>query len=241
MAGQLVGRLVVNDSLSIESRDGNADFFLIKYDSLGQAQWAYPFGGDQLQLVTDLLFHQDHLWLTGHFQENLQIGDLLIEASQTMRYDGFLSKLDSTGQALELIRINSENGPVFVNHLTQADQGVWISGDFSGKLNLNGQNLESSAGSFSSFIAQYGLPITSTQNINQPNLIRMYPNPVQHQLFIDSSTEINYLQVWNARGQMVYSNNNKPDYISTMGWGPGIYYLQVFGQKGSQTLPFVVK
>lgn len=240
MCGQLVGVLVVNDSLRIESRDGNADCFLIKYDPLGQAKWAYAFGGDQLQFVNDLQYHQEHLWLTGHFQENLKLGDLSISADQSLIYRGFLAQVDTLGQAQKLERLASENGPVLINFLAKAETGVWIGGDFSGLLNLDNLSLKSPIGGFSSFIAQYGTPVTAIDVPFRSNPTKIYPNPTNDQLFIKNLPLHSSYRVINGQGKILYRSGSPEEQLSTKNWPAGLYYLQINGPAGHQTLPFVV-
>ncbi|HKK73978.1 MAG TPA: T9SS type A sorting domain-containing protein [Saprospiraceae bacterium] len=242
LAGQLVGVLVVNDSLRIESRDGNADCFLIRYDSLGQADWAQSFGGDQLQFTNDLLYDKGQLWLTGHYQENLEIGSLRLEAGAALTFEGFISSLDTNGQVQELTALPGAPGTVLANHLAISSRGIWLGGDLSGQLTLGGFQLESFSGSFTSYIVEYGVVATATHPGETTRSITIFPNPTRDQLFITSAVEVGQYSIWNQQGQCLrrYQNTNKRS-ISVAQWPAGLYYLWVQHAEGVQILPFVIR
>lgn len=242
LAGQIVGVLVVNDSLRIESRDGNSDCFLIRYDSLGQADWAQSFGGDQLQLTNDLLYLDGQLWLTGHFQENLNIGDFHLEARAPLTFEGFLAQLDTNGQAQQLIALPGDPGTVLANHLAISPVGVWLGGDFSGRLVLDNLNLESTPGNFTSFIARFSPVATATRMLIRTPEINIFPNPASEKIFLQSSEGILHFSIWNTQGQLFISQSDPPlNGISLSQWPPGLYYLVIYTTTGRYTRSFVIR
>lgn len=242
LAGQIVGVLVVNDSLRIESRDGNADCFVIRYDSLGRADWAQAFGGDQLQLTSDLLYQEGQLWLAGHYQENLEIGTRRLEARASLTFEGFLAALDTNGQARQLVALPGSPGTVLANHLAASPQGIWLGGDLNGRLTLGDFLLESPTGSFTSFIAEYSEVSTFTRSAFISSSVLVYPNPTAEQLFIQSAVEIHQYSIWNTQGQRLGLYLGRPrGPIEVRHWPAGLYFLHIHHAEGVQRLPFVIK
>lgn len=244
LTGQIVGVLVVDDSTRIESRDGNADCFIIRYDSLGRADWAQSFGGDQLQLTNDLLYREGQIWLTGHYQENLKIGSLALQASAPLTFEGFLARLDTNGQARDLVALPGRPGVVLSNQITPGNEGgIWLGGDFSGQLNLGDAQLASPPGTFRSFIAKFHSLISSTpfQQFSTPR-ITLFPNPTRDQVWIHSEAPIIQYSIWDVQGRCLLQAQpitNRP--IRVGGWPPGLYYIQVQLDHGITTLPFVIR
>lgn len=238
MGGRLIGVLVVNDSLSIQSRDGNADCFLIKYDSLGNALWAQSFGGDQLQFLNDLLYQDGHLWLTGSFQENLQIGTLQLDA--TNAFDGYLAQLDTAGNSLQLIELPSATGSVLPNHLSFDAAGIMVAGDFSGKLDLVNTQLDAGATDFNSFIIRWNELISSTNTIPYPlENTFITPNPTGEFFVLEGLDEAALLWVIDSQGKIVFSPQKVSGPINCSQWPNGLYYLNIRTEKAQKIILLV--
>lgn len=242
LTGQIVGVMVINDSLRIESRDGNADCFLIRYDSLGRANWAQVLGGDQLQQANDLLYQDGQLWLTGHYQENLKLGELQLAAAAPLTFEGFLAVVDTSGQPRELVALSARPGPLLANHLSSTPQGVWVGGDFSGELQVGDFLLSSPIGGFASYLAAYSQLPTNTQLPALPAGYRLFPNPTSGVLHLQSPAPVTGYSVWNRLGQClgIYQGDlTRP--LPVGNWPAGLYYLQVQHVGSRRILPFVIR
>ncbi len=238
IGGRLIGVLVVNDSLSIQSRDGNADCFLIKYDSLGNARWAQSFGGDQLQFLNDLLYQDGLLWLTGSFQENLQIGALQLDA--TNAFDGYLAQLDTAGNSLQLIELPSATGSVLPNHLSIDAAGILVGGDFSGKLDLVNTQLDAGATDFNSFIIRWNELVSSTNAILYPlENTFITPNPTGEFFIIEGLDKKALLWVIDSQGKVIFSPQKVSGPINCSQWSNGLYYLNIRTEKAQKTILLV--
>lgn len=237
MGGRLIGVLLVNDSLSIQSRDGNADCFLIKYDSLGNAVWAQSFGGDQLQLLNDLAYQDGYLWLTGSFQENLQIGSLQINA--TNAFDAYLAQLDTAGNSMQLITLPSTTGSVLPNHLSFDAAGVLVAGDFSGVLDLVNTQLDAGFTNFNSFIVRWNELVSSVHTNFPIEKVFLTPNPTGDFFSIEGLDEVDLLWVVDSQGKVVFPPQKVTGPINCSQWANGLYYLNIRSKNNQKTVLLV--
>ncbi len=65
-----------------------------------------------------------------------------------------------------------------------------------------------------------------------PCQLKLYPNPVSGQLFLDSKQPLSQVQVFNMQGQLIYSSSENPEKIPTHSWQPGIYFVKVYTSQG---------
>ncbi|MBT8243988.1 MAG: T9SS type A sorting domain-containing protein [Winogradskyella sp.] len=81
-----------------------------------------------------------------------------------------------------------------------------------------------------------------TNNDSEFEKVTVYPNPVKHNLKINTNIEIGELQVFNLLGQKILEYSNVRE-INVSQLNQGIYYLKIlntFGS-GSQTIRFIKK
>lgn len=70
--------------------------------------------------------------------------------------------------------------------------------------------------------------ISSTNDLNRPELIDVFPNPAQEVINVESEeTPIEGVKIYNAFGQLMYTSSSKTykETISTNHFSPGIYYI----------------
>lgn len=88
--------------------DGSTDAYVAKYDLSGRFQWARAFGGTNSEVVTGLSGDgAGNLYLSGSFKGRATFGTLTVESTKgglpsnpSYAVDGFVAKLDATGQPL---------------------------------------------------------------------------------------------------------------------------------------------
>jgi choice-of-anchor B domain-containing protein len=85
--------------------------------------------------------------------------------------------------------------------------------------------------------------LNNTTSFNQ--LLNIYPNPVQSNLFIDfeSSESIQELSIISASGRKLYFNNSfqNRESINMSAWKSGIYFMILTDAKGNRTVEKIVK
>jgi hypothetical protein len=80
------------------------------------------------------------------------------------------------------------------------------------------------------------------QQQNQAALLKVYPNPVQEQLYLEfiPNARITSIQLYDLQGKVVKSYHQKVNSISVNGLKNGIYFLKVISENGVNTEKVVV-
>ena len=230
LCGQLVGVMRLNDSLSIQSRDGNADCFLLKYDSLGQAIWAKSFGGDRLQFVNDLLIDKGKLTMCGAFQDNLFLDDFSL--TSTFEYDGYFAQINLDGEVIDLHALSAENGNVLPVLLSSFQEELIIGGAFSGQVQVAGLEANASPGTFQIFLATWGAFLSATQALIDDPAIQIFPNPASHTFSIQGVSNSYGIKVYNTAGQLILQQDRPNAEVGVQDWLPGLYFVHINLPKG---------
>lgn len=139
----IVGRyynytVIENDT--IWGVDGT-DFFASQFDLDGNLLQYVTFGGESVDYVSDVASDNlGNLYITGHFYQNLQIGDQLLEAGDLMGV--YVLKLNSN---LELVWVYQPTGSDLkpgVKISCDSEGKVSIAGSFSGQASFGNANLQ---------------------------------------------------------------------------------------------------
>lgn len=72
-------------------------------------------------------------------------------------------------------------------------------------------------------------------------LIQIYPNPVADILYIDGTTEVLSLQVFDIQGRLIYAVEKSTKEIATNNWAPGFYIINIHTEQGVVAKRFVKK
>ena len=112
------------------------------------------------------------------------------------------------------------------------------------------QNIQQSAHLFSSPSDQlgYGVPnyymasqeLLKTNEIENTNTIKIYPNPFKEVMNVQSKEQIKKIELYNLIGQKIISINNQNS-ISTNQLKSGIYLINITDSKGNTLIEKVVK
>lgn len=225
LTGQFVGVLQLDPKLSIQSRDGNADAFLLKYNIQGTPLWAKTLPGQYIQTGIQLEVQNKQLALLGYFQGTLEWAGNTLQSPTT--YNGFLALADTAGQETELIHL-SGSSPVLPTVLTQDGLNSWlIGGVYQGTPQWGMLKLPAPAGAFDVFLAQWGTTVNTLDASMERINIEVYPNPAQEGFWIrvqaDEPPEVRLITLL---GQPVTHWSNA-SYIATTELSSGLYILQI--------------
>lgn len=91
------------------------------------------------------------------------------------------------------------------------------------------------------YVFEYGIA-SSLQNIIDNSTLKIFPNPVQNQLFIESETMIEEVMIYNSIGQPVrqISNSNTQFQIDVSELSNGFYIIEIRQSNGqSMTKQFI--
>ena len=73
------------------------------------------------------------------------------------------------------------------------------------------------------------------------SMLKVYPNPAQNRLVIESSTEVKHVEVLNIQGAVLFSSSaeGRRFNLDLTGWAEGVYVLKVNGDGGKAITRFV--
>lgn len=124
--------------------DGSRDLYVAKYDLLGRLVWVRQFGGTNNEVLTS--FAADaagNLYLGGSFKGRVAFGALTAESTKVVQSatvtqvgtDGFVAKLDATGQPQWVKNFGGTNNlfiaETLVTAVTPGTQGVFFTANRS--------------------------------------------------------------------------------------------------------------
>ena len=230
ITGQLVGVMTLNDSLRIQSRDGNADCFLLKYNAQGDALWAQAFGGDQLQFANDLSISDDAIHVVGAFEQNLFIQNSELES--TDQFDGYLASFSFDGHLQKLLLLPAHGGSALPSQIVDRKNERLVGGNFSGSLRLNDIDLNTNdSNDFEIFLARFNALSTSTNPLDETEEDLVFPNPFQDRINLNNLDSSDHITIFNAAGKLQYQGTADTNSILTKTWPIGTYYLLISNPK----------
>jgi uncharacterized repeat protein (TIGR03803 family) len=80
---------------------------------------------------------------------------------------------------------------------------------------------------------------TSVQDKSKESNINLYPNPANNYITITGLSDINSIEIYNSKGQIMKSESHKTNQIDVSGFNPGIYIIRVKTEKGIEVKKFV--
>jgi hypothetical protein len=237
-AGHLIGVMRFSDDLTIQSRNGQTDIYWFQLDSSGQPQRAESIGGEEAEVLTDLVLNGSSLWLCGNFQGRFTIGGQELDAG--LGVSGFLLELDQETGGLASAESLSASAGAFIYKLLAWDQAsVLAAGSFGGQLNLGGENLDA-GGTFWGFLTTSGFLATNVQEAALLN-IKCYPNPFSDQVVLETPHLIEQLWLFDNAGRLRWMKA-RPSIPLNLGFlEAGIYHLMVKTSDGRMGLQQIVK
>ncbi len=229
--GHFIGVLTLNDSLSIQSQTRNQDLFLLKYNLLGQALEAHTFGGSNVQQAADITFLKDQILLTGVYQGPWQAGNTKFQSSAT--FSGFILKLDPALKPKSGIDLPMQEGMLFPERLclNNAEQVlIWTS--ISGTLAVNQKQFASEGGFDALLLQLQEKKLTEVQKAAVGKLIRIFPNPSNGVLSIESDYNIQKMILVNPSGKVIKMWPRFQTKITVNNVPKGVYFLKLYTRSG---------
>lgn len=224
ITGYLVGVMNLNEQLSIQSGNGNSDFYLMKYSPEGEVLQARAMGGNQVQQTTDIQLLGDQILLSGFYFGNMTIDGISLNSTGIV--NGFVASFDTTDLHANWIKSIEGDQTVVTNRIFMDEQNkAWLSGTFSGMLNL-GNSLHSNGG-FDLFFGPLPEATTSiNETVSEVSSIKVYPNPAKTILYIETNLKSYQVALTNHAGQLIHSGQNLTS-INIQNLPKGIYLVLV--------------
>jgi hypothetical protein len=132
---------------------GSVDFFLAKYDTNGNFKWAQSGGNDDADKLSSMATDAvGNIYISGNFRGTASFNGASIVSAGIE--DIFLAKYNTTGSLLWVQRAGGTNTDRCENILIDANNNIYMTGEFYGTSFFGNVSLTSS-GSSDMFIAKY--------------------------------------------------------------------------------------
>ena len=185
VTGYLVGVMNLSDQISIQSGNGNSDFYLMKYSPDGEVLQARAMGGTQVQQTTDIQLIDNAIIISGFYFGSMTIDNISLNAPGIV--SGFIGSFNTNDLHANWIQSIDGNETVAVNQLfISPNTDIWLAGTFSSLLNW--QEGLNSQGGFDLFVGPLQNVATSVDhpaNEKKP-IVKIYPNPAKTILYIET-------------------------------------------------------
>jgi hypothetical protein len=237
-AGHLIGVMRFSDDLTIQSQNGQTDIYWFELDPTGQPLQAATIGGEEAEVLTDLLIEGSSFWLCGNFQGSFAIDGQGLDAGLSV--GSFLLELDQdTGGVVSVESLSASVG-AFIYKLLGWDQAsVLAAGSFSGQLNLGGENLDS-GGTFWGFLTTSGFLSTNVQEATILN-IKWYPNPFRDRIFLETPEELEKIWLFDSMGRLRWMTDQVSNDWSLSFLEKGSYQVLVKIKNGKFARQWIIK
>lgn len=237
-AGHLIGVMKFSDDLVIQSQNGQTDIYWFQLDPSGQPLRAAAMGGEDAEVLTDLLVNESSFWLCGNFQGRFTLDGQELNAGLSV--GSFLLELDQeTGGAVSVESLSASVGAYIYNLLDWDQESVLAAGSFSGQLNLEGENLDAGA-TFWGFLTTSGFLSTNVQEAALLN-INWYPNPFHDQLFVETPLELEKVWLFDSMGRLRWTTGQVSKVLSLPFLEKGSYQILAKTKEGRFARQWVIK
>lgn len=206
VTGYLVGVMNLSNQLSIQSGNGNSDFYLMQYHPDGQVLQARAMGGTQVQQTTDIQWVEDQVVISGYYFGSMIIDGNNLNAGGIV--SGFVASFSTDDLSANWIISIDGDQTVVVNQARIDESGTpWIAGTFAGALLF--ENTFNSNGGFDLFFGPIQSPVTATkEEAGDTPILKVFPNPARTVLFVETNLNNYHVALINMKGQLIKSGKN---------------------------------
>lgn len=235
LTGYFVGTMRLSPALSIQSSNGNSDFFLLKYDINGTPLLARALGGLKLDQALDIAIQNNILLLSGFYQGDLTLDRFSFSTGNTI--SGFVAGFDTNLQCQWAKNLASNEALYTSRIAVSSDGNIAVAGSFIGKATLDVLEVRSE-NDFNLFLASMRNNATDVTETSKEALFRVFPNPTTGKVFIQTTEPHFSLQIFNNAGQTVFTGKQLRE-IDFSSFPKGTYILSFQGNFISQTFKII--
>jgi hypothetical protein len=191
---------------------GGLNGFLASYDVNANIQWAFGLGqpgGGSIATATSTDASGD-TYLVGLFNGAVDFDPSsnidTISAPLTSE-SGFIAKYNSAGAYQFAHKLETASHTYLLDMAVDLDNSIFVSGRFAGTCDFDPSGLNNtntvSNGFEDGFIAKYSSNATGINEINFDEKYRIYPNPANSYLLIESPFRNNHIAIFSSTGALV--------------------------------------
>ncbi len=208
--------------------------FIQKLDSDGNLVWVKLNGDLQTRQLT--FTSSNNLLLVGEFNgtQDFDLGSNLFNLTPVNSiYAAFFQTINSNGDFVNAYLIdgyNNQTGRYMIKDLKYtSNNDLLVYGQFSGTIDLNVSPTQfatsTSAGSNDVFLLkQTNFDVGIESNSID---ISIYPNPTTGQITIETNNTNSSLNIYNIKGEVIYSDQIVKKYTLYLNEAPGVYFIEL--------------
>jgi hypothetical protein len=236
--GYLVGVMSLGEGISIQSSNGNADIYLLKYSIDGTPISARALGGDLVQQTTDIAIFNQTILVSGFFQGDMDFDGINLSAENNI--NGFIAGFDKNLFTKWAETIEG-SGNVFANRIgvnSAMGNTVLVGGSFSNTIQFN-ETIYPSNGSFDLFLSTLSMDITSIASPhNIKPYLKVFPNPTGEDINITTNLSHFDLVIIDRAGRLWLTDKNTTK-INISKLPSGVYLLHLQNEKTRISQAFI--
>lgn len=237
LAGFLVGVMKLSDDLSIQSKTGQSDFYLLRYSAGGDPLMGRAMGGDRLQQASDLAVVDDGVVVSGLYQGEMTIDGISVSAGSG--FGSFIGHFDESGNLNWIKNLPTADG-AFITHLEVDNQGDLLAGGaFRGDIAFD--DITFSAGAqFDLFLGKLVRSATAVDRPEPMNTLRVYPNPADHQIILEGTSYEFRVTLFDSSGRWIWGARNTMR-LDVSHLPAGVYTLVYTDEQKSEVAKIVIR
>lgn len=241
---------------------GDYDIFTAVYTANGDLIDAVGFGGVNRDILEAFAVRSDGTIATGGYFESPTI-DLDptsgVDSYNNQSQGGSSAHRDIYFNQMRICAITIDNSTtddgttITANENAASASYQWI--DCSDDSEINGETNASytpvASGDYACIITN-GCAVDTTDCVSITvqttavdsefkSMTKVFPNPVNDMLYIDSNEKIQSLKIFSATGQLMYVANQETKSINTASYPSGIYFIQINTTNNVQSIKLIKK
>ena len=230
--GNMIGVLTLSDDISIQTQDGNTDFFLLKYAPDGTPLFGRALGSDLFQQGLAIDVASGLVVIGGSFQGNVSFDGLSASSPNIPR--AFIAGFDTDGEGRWLVDVPADLLGV-TNAVSVNENRLVLAGGSFGQTADFDDVTYTSMGLTSLFVGQLWPALTGETEIGfARSKITAFPNPLEDTLFFElpaygGASMIVYLydSIGHLLRRVEVGHLHSSAHINVKGLPPGAYHWVV--------------